>query len=158
MSDSLQPHGLQQARPPCPSPSPEVYPSSCPLHQWCYPARFSTTAQSRCLIYSMWYVMCIMEVYAHCKGWSVFCPDIMYPSLRTQVEAASQQSNGKIYLDPSISIVNKKILFRLRRDTEKKALQLTIEKISQMVPTEGISNPIRKRMEVCALVLWGKLQ
>ena len=73
----------------------------------------------------------------------------MYPSLRTQVEAASQQSNGKIYLDPSISIVNKKILFRLRRDTEKKALQLTIEKISQMVPTEGISNPIRKRMEVC---------
>lgn len=101
--------------------------------------------------------MCIMEAYAHCKGWSVFCPDIMYPSLRTQVEAAqrpvSQQSNGKICLDPSISIVNKKILFRLRRDTEKKALQLTVEKISQMVPTEGISNPIRKRMGVCALVL-----
>ena len=26
------------ARPPCPSPSPEVCPSSCPLHQWCHPA------------------------------------------------------------------------------------------------------------------------
>ena len=32
VSDSLRPHGLQHARPPCPSPSPEVCPSSCPLH------------------------------------------------------------------------------------------------------------------------------
>ena len=36
--DSLQPHWLQHSRPPCPSPSPEVCPSSCPLHQWCHPA------------------------------------------------------------------------------------------------------------------------
>ena len=35
VSDSLWPQGLQHARPPCPSPSPEVCPSSCPLHQWC---------------------------------------------------------------------------------------------------------------------------
>ena len=38
MSDSLQHHGLQQARPPCPSPSPEVYSNSCPLYRWCHPA------------------------------------------------------------------------------------------------------------------------
>ena len=38
MSDSLPPHGLHHARPPCPTPSPEVCLSSCPLHQWCYPA------------------------------------------------------------------------------------------------------------------------
>ena len=38
MSDSLQPRGLQLARPPCSSPSPGVCPSSCPLHQWCHPA------------------------------------------------------------------------------------------------------------------------
>ena len=31
MSDSLRPRGLQQARPPCPSPTPRVYPNSCPL-------------------------------------------------------------------------------------------------------------------------------
>ena len=31
MSDSLRPHGLQQSRPPCPSPTPRAYPSSCPL-------------------------------------------------------------------------------------------------------------------------------
>ena len=35
--NSLRPHGLQHARPPCPSPSPEVCPSSCPLHRWCHP-------------------------------------------------------------------------------------------------------------------------
>ena len=32
------PYGLQHTRPPCPSPSPEVCPSSCPLLQWCHPA------------------------------------------------------------------------------------------------------------------------
>ena len=31
MSDSLQPHGLQHTRPPCPSPAPGVYSNSCPL-------------------------------------------------------------------------------------------------------------------------------
>ena len=38
MSNSLQPHGLQHARPSCPSPSPKVCPSSCPWHRWCHPA------------------------------------------------------------------------------------------------------------------------
>ena len=42
MSDSLQPNGLQHARPPCPTPSPEICPSSCPLHQWCHPVISST--------------------------------------------------------------------------------------------------------------------
>ena len=37
MSDSLRPHGLQHARSPCPSPTPEVYPNSSPLSQWCHP-------------------------------------------------------------------------------------------------------------------------
>ena len=37
MSNSLRPHGLQHARPPCPSPTPGVYPNSCPLSQWCHP-------------------------------------------------------------------------------------------------------------------------
>ena len=38
MSESLRPHGLQHTRPPCPSPSPGVCPSSCSLHWWCCPA------------------------------------------------------------------------------------------------------------------------
>ena len=38
MSDSLQPHGPQHTRPPCPSPTPGVYSNSCPSSQWCHPA------------------------------------------------------------------------------------------------------------------------
>ena len=37
MSNSLQPHGLQHARLPCPSPSPGVYSNSCLLNWWCHP-------------------------------------------------------------------------------------------------------------------------
>ena len=37
MSDTLRPHGLQHARPPCPSPTPRVYSNSYPLSQWCHP-------------------------------------------------------------------------------------------------------------------------
>ena len=37
VSDSLQPHGLQLAKPPCPSPTPGVYPNSCALSRWCHP-------------------------------------------------------------------------------------------------------------------------
>ena len=36
MSDSLQPHEPQHARPPCPSPTPGVYPNPCPLSRWCH--------------------------------------------------------------------------------------------------------------------------
>ena len=34
MSDSLQTHGLQHTRSPCPSPTPGVYSNSCPLTWW----------------------------------------------------------------------------------------------------------------------------
>ena len=37
MSDSLWPHEPEHARPPCPSPTPRVYPNSCPLSKWCHP-------------------------------------------------------------------------------------------------------------------------
>ena len=37
VSDSLQPHQLQHARPPCPSPTPGVHSNPCPLSQWCHP-------------------------------------------------------------------------------------------------------------------------
>ena len=30
-------HGLQQVRPPCPSPVPAIYSNSCPLSRWCHP-------------------------------------------------------------------------------------------------------------------------
>ena len=38
VSDYLQSHGLQYARPPCPSQTPGVYSNSWPLSQWCHPS------------------------------------------------------------------------------------------------------------------------
>ena len=50
MSNSLQPHGLQHARLPCPSPTPGVYSNSCPLHRWCHPTISSSIVPfSSCL-------------------------------------------------------------------------------------------------------------
>ena len=37
MSDSLQPHEPQHARPPCPSPTPGVHANPCILSWWCHP-------------------------------------------------------------------------------------------------------------------------
>ena len=50
VSDSLRPHGLQHTRPPCPSPTPEVYSDSCPLGHWCHPTILSSVVPlSSCL-------------------------------------------------------------------------------------------------------------
>ena len=52
MSDSLGAHGLQHTRPPSPSPTPGVYPNSCPFSRWCHPTisssvvHFSSCPQS----------------------------------------------------------------------------------------------------------------
>ena len=52
VSESLRPHELQHARPPCPSPTPGVHSDSCPSSQWCHPAisssviPFSSCSQS----------------------------------------------------------------------------------------------------------------
>ena len=52
VSDSLQPHGLLHGWPPCPSLSPGVCPSSCPLSQWCHlTISSSATSFSFCLPY-----------------------------------------------------------------------------------------------------------
>ena len=37
VSHSLWPHGLQHARPPCPSPTPRAYSNLCPPNRWCHP-------------------------------------------------------------------------------------------------------------------------
>ena len=42
LSNSLRPHELQHARPPCPSPAPGVHSNSCPSGWWCYRAMSSS--------------------------------------------------------------------------------------------------------------------
>ena len=49
-SDPLQPHGLQHARPPCPSPTPRAHSDSCPSSQRCRPTVSSSVVPfSSCL-------------------------------------------------------------------------------------------------------------
>ena len=50
VSNSLQPHESQHARPPCPSPTPGVHSDSRPSSQWCHPAISSSVVPfSSCL-------------------------------------------------------------------------------------------------------------
>ena len=50
MSNSLRPHGLQQARLPCSSQSPRVYSNSCTSSWWCHPTILSSVVPfSSCL-------------------------------------------------------------------------------------------------------------
>ena len=50
VSDSLQPHESQHARPPSPSPSPRVHTNSRPSSRWCHPAISSSVIPfSSCL-------------------------------------------------------------------------------------------------------------
>ena len=48
VSDSLWPHELQHARPPCPLPTPGVHPNPCPLCQWCHPTILSSVVPFSC--------------------------------------------------------------------------------------------------------------
>ena len=50
INNSLQPHGLQHARPLCPSPTSRACANSCPLTQWCHPTIASSVISfSSCL-------------------------------------------------------------------------------------------------------------
>ena len=50
VSNSLQPHELQHARLPCPSPSPRACSNACPSSQWCHPTISSSVVPfSSCL-------------------------------------------------------------------------------------------------------------
>ena len=49
VSDSLQPHELQHARPPSPSLTPRACSNSCPLSRWCHPTISSSVIPFSCL-------------------------------------------------------------------------------------------------------------
>ena len=86
VSDSLQPHESQHARPPCPSPTPGVYSNSCPSSQWCHPTisssviPFSSCPQS--LPASGSFPMSQLFAWGGPKYWSFsFSPSNKHPGL-----------------------------------------------------------------------------
>ena len=54
VSDSLRPHELHHARPPCPSPTPGVHSNSRPSSQWCHPAISSSVVPFSSCPQSLW--------------------------------------------------------------------------------------------------------
>jgi len=93
MSDCLQPHGLQHARFPCPSPTPSACSNSCPLSGWCHPAIPSSVVPfSSCLQYfpasGLFQVAKVLELQLQHQffqwisrtdflyGWMVWCPAV----------------------------------------------------------------------------------
>ena len=69
MSDSLRPHEPQHARPPCPSPTPGVYPNPCPLGRWCHPTTSSLSSPFSSCLQS--FIEVIATVSSNTFGW--FC-------------------------------------------------------------------------------------
>ena len=81
MSNSLPSHEPQHTRPPCPSPTPGVYPNSCPLSQWCHP-----TISSSVLPFS-------------------FCPQSSPASGSFQMSQIFASGGQSIRVSPSISVL-----------------------------------------------------
>ena len=61
MSDSLRPHEPQHARPPCPSPTPRVYPNSCPSNHLilCHPLLLPPSILPSIRVFSNESVLCL---------------------------------------------------------------------------------------------------
>ena len=68
VSDSLWPHESQHARPPCPSPTPGVYPNSCPLSIW-YNWEISYHLIMKNLLTSL---LCTQNTFFHRSDFMVF--------------------------------------------------------------------------------------
>ena len=66
--DSLQSHGLQHARLPCPSPTTRAYSNSCPSHWWCHPTISSSVIPfSSCLqSFPAWGSFQMSQFFASC--------------------------------------------------------------------------------------------
>ena len=108
MSDSLWPHGLQHARPPCLSPTSGVHSNSCPLSWWCHPTipssviPFSSHLQSfpasgvfsnesalhiRWSKYSDWEIISNLFLYSY---FLYYC----YPAYLTYMQSTSWETLG----------------------------------------------------------------
>ena len=69
VSDSLQPHGLQHVRPPCPSRTPRVYSDSCPLSRRCHLTISSSVIPFSSHLQSFPASASIISHNTPCRGW-----------------------------------------------------------------------------------------
>ena len=128
MSDSLQPHELQHARPPCPSPTPRVYPNSCPLSQGCHPtisssvAPFSSCPQSFPASGSFH----MSQLFAS-GGQSSEINNLTYTKSNWKKKKNNNNKNTK---NPTVS--RRKEIIKIRAEINEKETKETIPKINKL--------------------------
>ena len=86
MSNSLQPHGLQHARLPCPSPTPRACSNSCPSNRWCHP-----TVSSYGKFLKRWKYQTILPA-----SWEI-CMQVKKQQLELDMEQWTGSKLGKEY-------------------------------------------------------------
>ena len=139
MSDILWPHGLHQAKLPCPSLSPEVYSNSCLLSLWWHSAISSFVVPFSCLqsFPASGYIMCCTSLLSYVglfETWwtvarqaplskgilqSIILEWVAMPSSREGVQSVQSLSRVQLFVTPwiaarqaSLSITNSQSLLK----------------------------------------------
>ena len=126
VSNSLQSHESQHARPPCPSPNPGVHPNSCPLSQWCHPAisssvvPFSSCPQSLCSFFP--------TIDCQIAQWSSYC--FKYSVEREEIKPVNTKGNQSwIFTGRTDAKAETPILGHLMQRTDSLEKTRMLEKI-----------------------------
>ena len=124
VSDSLWPHGLQHARPPCPSPTPVVYSNSCPLSWWCHPTISSSVVP--------WVLSpCLFNLYAE-----YVMQNAGLDEAQAGIKIARRNINNLRYADDTILMAESEeelsLLMKKKEESEKSGLKLSIQKTKIM--------------------------
>ena len=141
MSDSLQPHESQHARPPCPSPTPGVHPNSCPSSPCCHPAISSCHFS----ISHVW-----MWELDHKEGWApknwCFWTVVLEKNLR--VPWTARRSNQSMLKEVSPEYSLEGLMLKLKLQYFGHLMQRTdsSEKTLMLGKTEGRRRRRRQRM------------
>ena len=108
VSDSLWPHELQHARPPCPSPIPGVHSNSRPSSRWCHPA-ISSSVKTIILAFTLSIIIIWISNYYFCVcvTWGRICRlfPYIYLLVLTQFELHWHICCGAISILLSLSLI-----------------------------------------------------
>ena len=117
---SLQPHGLQHSRLPCPSLSPRVSSNSCPLSQWCHPTISSSVIPFSCLItQNVWFPVSLKV-----SAFLCLLKDFRLPLMRYVLSCSLASAPISLFIPSYLPTVNSCVLSNYVPDTGLRDLPL----------------------------------
>ena len=135
MSDSLLSHGLQHARPPCPSPVSGVYTNSCPLSQWCSPTISTSVIPFSSCLQSFPHQGLFKWVSSSHQVAKVFYIswNAGLDEAQAGIKIAGRNINNLRYADDTTLMAESKeklksLLMKVKEESEKVGLKLNIQK------------------------------